>query len=95
MTLALIVVSVLAVALALLLWHRSTHGLLQQRRARKVIVTLKSGDAFDGLLFATDGDALVLREATALAYGRQQENVIVEGEALILRADVAYMQVIG
>lgn len=95
MTLALIVVSVLAAALAGVLWHRSTHGLLRQRQARKVIVTLKSGEAFDGLLFATDADALVLREATALAYGRQQENVIVEGEALILRAHVAYVQVLG
>lgn len=85
--------SLLAIfALAAVLFHRSTHGLLATRRKRQVLVTLKSGESFAGLLMETDRDALVLRESTAIAYGKQAENVAVQGEAVILRADVAYMQ---
>jgi small nuclear ribonucleoprotein (snRNP)-like protein len=76
------------------IWHRSTHGLLLERRSRRVIVTLKDGQAFSGVLYSTDHEALVLREAEALAYGPKRENVIVEGEALLLRAEVAYLQVL-
>jgi small nuclear ribonucleoprotein (snRNP)-like protein len=42
-----------------------------------VIVTLKDGQAFSGVLYSTDHEALVLREAEALAYGPKRENVIV------------------
>jgi small nuclear ribonucleoprotein (snRNP)-like protein len=93
-----VVVSVVAlvavVALAGLLLYRSRTGVLYERRRRRVIVTLKDGQAFSGVLYSTDHEALVLREAEALAYGPKRENVIVEGEALLLRAEVAYLQVL-
>lgn len=92
MIVAVIVLALIAGVLGYLLYHQSTHGLIAQRCRRKVLVTLKTGEAFSGVLYAADRDALVLRDAVALAYGPRSENVPVEGEAVILRADVAYMQ---
>jgi len=65
---------------------------LAERRARQVLVTLKTGETFAGVLYQQDADVIVLREATAMAFGPRSENVPVEGEALILRADIAYLQ---
>lgn len=86
-------VAVAALA-ALHVRDRTSAGLLMDRQRRQVIVTLKSGAAFRGVLYATDREALVLREAQALAYGAQKQNVPVEGEALLLRPDVDYIQVL-
>lgn len=94
MTAAIVILAALLAGATALLVYRSPFGLLWERRKRRVIVTLKDGQAFSGVLFATDREALVLREAEALAYGPKRENVIVEGEALLLRAEVAYLQVL-
>lgn len=94
---ALIVTAIgLAAAIAALVALAATHSttLLAARCRRKVLVTLKSEDAFAGVLYATDREALVLREAEALAYGARKTNVPVEGELVVLRADVAYLQVL-
>jgi small nuclear ribonucleoprotein (snRNP)-like protein len=86
---------VVGLVFAGLTWHRrSTAVLLAERARRQVIVTLKTDDAFRGLLHATDREALVLREAHALAFGAKKVNVIVEGEVLLLRNEVAYIQVL-
>ena len=87
---ALLIVSALAVAV--MAWRSTTTGLLIERRRRRVLVTLKTGEAFSGVLFAVDRDAIVLRDAVAVAYGARSENVAVDGEALILRPDIAYLQ---
>lgn len=79
-------------ALAFTLWRSTTSGLLADRRRRQVLVTLKTGEAFSGVLFAVDREVIVLREAVAVAYGARSENVAVDGEALILRSDIAYLQ---
>jgi small nuclear ribonucleoprotein (snRNP)-like protein len=84
--------AVCAVALAVVVWRSTRTGLLIDRRRRRVLVTLKTGEAFSGVLFAVDRDAIVLREAVAVAYGARSENVAVDGEALILRPDIAYLQ---
>jgi small nuclear ribonucleoprotein (snRNP)-like protein len=81
-----------SVALAVLAWRSTTTGLLVDRRRRQVLVTLKTGEAFSGVLFAVDREAIVLREAVAVAYGARSENIAVDGEALILRSDIAYLQ---
>lgn len=66
--------------------------ILKQRLRRNVLVTLKSGDAFRGVLFERDSEALVLRNA-ALADPRSDNQFITaSGEILCLWADVAYMQ---
>lgn len=89
--LAVLLVAVCA-ALAFVLWRSTTAGLLSDRRRRQVLVTLKTGEAFSGVLFAVDREVIVLREAVAVAYGSRSENIAVDGEALILRSDIAYMQ---
>jgi small nuclear ribonucleoprotein (snRNP)-like protein len=90
-------VAVLYGGLAAVLFHGRRQpdvasDVVTERLRRRVIVTIKTGEAFAGVLFAADHTALVLRETTALAYGPKSEHVAVDGEALILLADVAYLQ---
>lgn len=66
--------------------------MLKARLRRRVIVTSKSGEAFAGVLFEADGRAWVLREASALGVARDRGNVGVDGELLLLVADIAYVQ---
>jgi small nuclear ribonucleoprotein (snRNP)-like protein len=74
---------------------RSTTALMRQRRKRRVIVTLKDELAFSGILYAIDLDCVVLREAEALAFGQKQANVAVDGELILQRRDIDYLQVVG
>lgn len=66
--------------------------LLRLRLRHRAIVTLKTGDAFSGVLYDADSEALILREAEALGAGEKRTNLVVDGEVLILRHDVAYVQ---
>lgn len=66
--------------------------LLRMRLRHRCIVTLKTGDAFAGVLYDADSEALVLREAEALGAGERRTNLVVDGEVLILRGDVSYVQ---
>ena len=70
----------------------SIPGLLADRLRHRSIVTLKSGEAFGGVLFAADDQSVVLREAAALGAGDRGANVVVDGEVLILRGDISYIQ---
>jgi small nuclear ribonucleoprotein (snRNP)-like protein len=81
-------------ALAVVVATRSSAALLAGRRRRRVLVTLKTEAAFAGVLYAVDREALVLRDAQALAFGPKKENVPVEGELVVLRPEVAYLQVL-
>lgn len=66
--------------------------LIRSRLRHRVIVTLKTGDSFSGVLFDADSEALILREAEALGAGERRTNLVVDGEVLILRGDVSYVQ---
>ena len=55
----------------------------------KVIVTLRSGEAFSGLLADMDEKTVLLHSAEAFGEGRK---VPVDGELLIPRGDVLYFQ---
>lgn len=55
----------------------------------RVVVTLRSGEAFSGLLADKDDKSLLLRSAESLTSGKA---VPVDGELLIPRADVLYVQ---
>ncbi len=66
--------------------------ILGNRWRSRVIVTLKSGDAFDGVLWSNDRRALVLRGASAVAAGERRENLPLDGEVIVLLSDVAFMQ---
>jgi len=65
--------------------------LFRQRLRKSVIVTLKSGTAFRGILFTVDPELLVLRKADAIERGTETP-VSVDGEVLIFRTDVDFMQ---
>jgi hypothetical protein len=57
-----------------------------------VLVTLKSGESFSGVLWEADGGALVLRETSAIGAGEKRTDLPLDGELLILLPDVAYIQ---
>lgn len=66
--------------------------LLRARLRHRVILTLNTGETWDGVLFDFDARAWVLREVTALGVGSNRTNVPVDGELLVLVEDIAYVQ---
>lgn len=66
--------------------------LLRDRLRRKAIVTLKDGQSFAGVLFDADRETLILRNTEALDAGERGSAVPVDGEILLFRADVAFVQ---
>lgn len=78
-----------AIVLSALLVVFANHPRVLRARARKtVVVTLKSGATFKGVLTTSDRDALVLRSTVALG----DAVVPVDGELLVLRSEVDYIQ---
>jgi small nuclear ribonucleoprotein (snRNP)-like protein len=80
---------VTAMALAVNTWFR---GVLRVRAHKTTLVTLKSGHAFKGVLFAVDRHAIVLRNAEMVEEGGDRIPVPVDGELVVLRPDVAFLQ---
>ena len=66
--------------------------LLRDRLRQRVIVTCKNDESFAGVLFEADDRSLVLREPVALGARDDRSHVPLDGEMLILLADVAYLQ---
>lgn len=67
--------------------------LIREHTRRKVIVTLKTGEGFGGVLFSADSEAVILREAVLLdAGGTDRVPTPIDGELLVLRPDIAYLQ---
>lgn len=87
-----VLLAVFGVATILLALHavRPSPSLLGERVCRTVIVTLKSGAAFRGALHSADRDVLVLRNAQAL--DRRGEQTPVDGEVLLPRSEVEFLQ---
>lgn len=87
--------SILAVGLvvaAALTGRPARDRLLRERMCDKVVVTLKSGSAFSGILFKVDDRTLVLRDSHALQANPGGGNVVVDGEVLLFRTDIEFMQ---
>jgi small nuclear ribonucleoprotein (snRNP)-like protein len=63
---------------------------LRNRLRSHVIITLKAGQSFRGVLYDHDRDALVLRNTEHLE--GQGGPTPVDGELLVLIADVAFIQ---
>lgn len=57
-----------------------------------VVVTLKTGPAFSGVLWEEGPREIVLRSANGLGMAEKGDNLPVDGELLIYVADIAYMQ---
>lgn len=85
---ALVITATLAVTLAR---YWSSNRIMRTRHRRTVIVTLKSGLAFRGVLFDSDLTALVLRSAEAVAPGSPGP-VPVDGEVVIQGSEVEFIQ---
>lgn len=66
--------------------------LLKERLLNRVVVTLKSGQSFEGLLYELDAHAWFLRDASAIGVGDKGSNLPVDGEIVILSAEIAYAQ---
>lgn len=66
--------------------------LIRQRLRHRCLVTLKDGSAFAGVLYLADSEAIVLRDASQLDAGPKREPVGVDGELLILRPDISFIQ---
>lgn len=56
------------------------------------MVTTKTGESFIGLLYSFDKTALVLRQAAAVAAADDKSDLPLDGEIVILLADVAFLQ---
>jgi hypothetical protein len=68
-------------------------GYVMRRTVKeRVIVTLKTGEGFDGILFWADGKTWELVQAKALGVGDRGADVPVNGTLLIPAANVAYCQ---
>lgn len=70
-------------------------GVLNRRVRARVVLTLKSGESFEGVLWEADATAFVLRNVTALSASTNPEpNVTpVDGELVVLSGDVAFIQI--
>lgn len=93
MTVWLVVISTAVVLVAQVgLWYHSHlrhEQALRSRICHEVIVTLKTGESFSGILFDRDALVMVLRSAADL---QPQAPVPVDGELLIRWENVAYVQ---
>ncbi len=57
-----------------------------------MIVTLKDGSAFGGVLFDFDSEAIVLRGVELLVSGAERPSPV-DGELVVLVADVSFIQI--
>lgn len=64
--------------------------LIRQHLRRKALITLKSGHSFGGVLYEADPECVILRNAEAI--GVTDTPVPVDGEVLILRSDIDFVQ---
>lgn len=62
---------------------------------RTVVVNMKSGTVFRGLIWRHAGAYLILREAAMLADRDNRAAHLVDGEVAVLRADVDFIQVLA
>lgn len=69
----------------------SRDRLVRHRMRARVIVTMKSGEAFSGVLIDADGRSFILRDAKALVDSNARP-VPVDGELVLDRSQVDYMQ---
>ena len=67
-------------------------SVLRSRLRTRVLVTTKDKATFAGVLFQEDKRAVVLREAVAVGAGEDRSDLPLDGEIIILVADVAYIQ---
>lgn len=72
--------------------YRKIGPVLREVLRDRVIVTMKSGEAFDGVLYAADDRTWRLVNVTALRAGDQGENVPADGDLILPRDNIAFCQ---
>ena len=87
MTVAL-VVAVAAAAVSSTLLVLARVRVMRRRRSCPVVLTLKSGEGFKGVLADEDARVLVLRNVEAI----DAKPVAVDGEIIVPWSDVKYLQ---
>jgi small nuclear ribonucleoprotein (snRNP)-like protein len=88
----ILVALVLAAGIVLaVVWQRSTDVLLRSRIHRKVVVELRSGETFDGIIAKTDRHSVLLQSVRLLA-GAETQPTRIDGELLLPRCDVKFIQ---
>lgn len=92
MIVAVVVLTVLLLAAVVLVVALARPTGLSRRLRSRLLVTLKTGATFDGVLFSADRDVWVLRNAQALGAGDNGATVPVDGEVLVMVADIEYAQ---
>lgn len=66
--------------------------LLRQRLLSRVVVTMKNGQSFEGLLYQLDSGVWFLRDASAVGAGEKGTNLPLDGEVVLLAAEIAFAQ---
>ncbi len=93
MIVALAVLVLAAAVVAHRFWPApSKVSLIDERMRDQVVVTLKSGEAFSGVLFDVDDKVWVLRNAVAVGAAEDRSNLDVDGEVVLLAANIAFTQ---
>lgn len=87
---AVLVVGAAGVA-AWLTRHRSLDALMRDGRLRKVLVTLDSGEAFEGVLSGCDAHTVVLVRASQVV-SAETTPLRIDGELVLPRSDIRYLQ---
>lgn len=85
-----VVASIGAVVCAVGWWQAGRMPAVHRRLRRQVIVTLKSGTTFAGVLYEADRSGLVLRNTEAISQSGNRTSV--DGEVLVLTGDVDFVQ---
>jgi len=80
-------------ALAVVLWV-AFHGerVLRSRMRDRVVITTKTGATYVGVLFEQDRRSLVLRQTVAVGAADDRSDVNLDGELILLWADVDFVQ---
>jgi hypothetical protein len=89
--LAAVVLAVGMVAAGLLM-SRGRDRLLRERLCDKVVITLKTGPSFSGVLFKVDDRAVILRDTQALGAAHNGDHLAVDGELVLFRTDIEFLQ---
>lgn len=71
---------------------RKRSRILSERIAQTVIVTLKDGTAFEGVLWDADDRVWVLRNAEAIGAGKGGGPLPLDGEVIVLSGDILHVQ---
>lgn len=66
--------------------------ILSERISEKVILTLKQGQAFEGILWDADDKVWVLRSAEAIGAAKGGASLPLDGEVLVLTGDILHVQ---